>query len=438
LNVFAGAGALALGFEQAGMHVCAAVEPDPVHAATFKRNFPSTHLLCIPVGRSAAEMIADQAGPFDVVAGALPSSAFSVGGRRDPADDRFEVLEQFVDVVLACRPERYALEAVPGLLSRASAGRLSTALARLACAYDSPQHWVLNAANFGLPQTRSRVWVVGGLEGTRPPAPPPPQVVPVHRRPAGLPVFPRDGLPVGPTVWDAIGDLPDPSAFAQLRRSDRMCYDPADRPAPSAWAQQLAADRTLGHARRRLVDPTMLTASQATAHAAQSIWRFASTRPGKIDGVSRFYRLHPDGLARTLRAGTGRDRGSFTAGRPLHPTQPRVITVREGARLQGLPDWFGLHATKWHGFHQVGAGSPPPVARAVAEELLAATGRPPHAPSEPTGACDDSLLFLDLTSAARRVGAVDLPEPRRPGAGVRPRPRPSGRERLEQLALEIR
>ena len=419
------------------MRVHAAVEPDPVHAATFKRNFPGTQLLCAPVCRSAAEIIATRAGPFDVVAGSLPSSAFSLGGRRDPDDDRFDVLEQFVDVVLACRPERYALEAVPGLLSRPNAGRLAAALSRLSCAYDTPQQWVLNAADYGLPQIRLRVWIVGGLEGTRPPVPPPARVVPVHRRPAGLPVLPRKGLPVGPTVWDAIGDLPDPSAFAQLRTSDRMHYDPADRPPPSAWARQLAADSALGHAHRRIVDPTLLTASQATAHAAQTIWRFDATRPGRTEPVSRFYRLHPDGLARTLRAGTGRDRGSFTAGRPLHPTQPRVITVREGARLQGLPDWFGLHATKWHGFHQVGSGSPPPVARAVAEEIVLAMGQRPN-PTGSLAACDDSLLFLDLTAAARRVGATDIPEPRRAGAGVRQRHRAAPRDRLEQLTLAIR
>jgi DNA (cytosine-5)-methyltransferase 1 len=216
-----------------------------------------------------------------------------------------------------------------------------------------------------------------------------------------------------------------------------MRWDLRSRPEASAWANDLSADHAIGFGRRRHVDPELLTASQATEHTFRSVWRFESTRPGESEPVSRFYRLHPAGLSRTLRAGTGRDRGSFTAGRPLHPEHPRVITVREGARLQALPDWFGLHATKWHGFRQVGSCSPPPVARAVAEAIMSAGGY--VAQSERLGPleCDDSLLYLGMTAAARRVGAVDLPEPRRCGTGTRPRPRVGKRPRPQQLTLDV-
>ena len=107
--------------------------------------------------------------------------------------------------------------------------------------------------------------------------------------------------------------------------------------------------------------------------------------------------------------------------------------MREGARLQGFPDWFGFNATKWHGFHQVGASAPPPVARVVAEALVEALRFEPstaHSSFEP----DDTLLFLDLTSAARRMGATAMPQPRRRGAGTRPRPRRTYPDR-PQLAL---
>ncbi|MCW0137280.1 DNA cytosine methyltransferase [Escherichia coli] len=57
-----------------------------------------------------------------------------------------------------------------------------------------------------------------------------------------------------------------------------------------------------------------------------------------------------DGLCPTLRAGTGSDKGSHQAVRPLHPEEGRVITVREAARLQGFLDWFVFHHTKWHSF----------------------------------------------------------------------------------------
>lgn len=434
LNVFAGAGGLALGFEQAGFVIDAAIEQDPVHAATFKRNFMRARLACGPVDIDSLRRVAEGA-TFDVVAGSLPSSAFSVGGLRDPHDDRRELLDRFADIVATACPTAYVLEAVPGLLSCASAQRLRSFIARLNLAgYGTPQLWNLNAAAFGLPQQRTRVWVVGVRDGVPAPATPVARVVPVHRRPAGLPVLPRNGLPVGPTVWDAIGDLPDPCDFIDLRTSDRMLLSDA-RPAPSTWAKDLAADRRSGYAAPRKVDPRLLTASQATEHTITSLARFAQTPPGTVEPVSRFYRLHPDGLSRTLRAGTGRDRGSFTGPRPLHPTQPRVITVREGARLQGFPDWFGFNATKWHGFHQVGASAPPPVARAVAQQLLEVLDLRPEAPKHAERP-DDSLLFLDLTRAALRLGATVLPAPRRRGARQRPRPKPRP-QASAQLVLRV-
>jgi DNA (cytosine-5)-methyltransferase 1 len=421
LNLFAGAGGLALGFEQAGVVIAGAVEPDPVHAATFKRNFPNAAVLCAPVSREHVHKFVggDQ---FDIVAGGLPSSAFSYGGRRDPDDDRRQLLDRFIDVVGAIQPAMYAVEAVPGVLARANASQLRLALERLGrVGYATPQIWNLDAADFALPQTRLRVWIVGIKDTVDPPTAPAATVIPVHRRPAGLPVLPRDGKEVGPTVWDAIGDLPDPNEYVELRTGDRM-RKPTALPNPSEWAAPLTSLTPIGHSPPRQVDGEMLTASQATAHAMSSVWRFAETLPGTAEPVSRFYRLHPEGLSRTLRAGTGRDRGSFTGPRPLHPHQPRVITVREGARLQGFPDWFGFSATKWHGFHQVGASAPPPVARAVAERIVDALGLPAACPSA-RPVPDESLLFLDLTRAARRLGATVLPQPRRRGVGARPRPR---------------
>jgi len=61
-----------------------------------------------------------------------------------------------------------------------------------------------------------------------------------------------------------------------------------------------------------------------------------------------------NGFCPTLRAGTGPEKGSYQAVRPLHPTENRVITPREAARLQGFPDWFQFSPTKWHSFRQIG------------------------------------------------------------------------------------
>lgn len=59
------------------------------------------------------------------------------------------------------------------------------------------------------------------------------------------------------------------------------------------------------------------------------------------------------------------DRGSFQAARPLHPNEGRVITVREAARIQGFPDWFTFHPTKWHSFRMIGNSVSPILSRAI-------------------------------------------------------------------------
>lgn len=67
----------------------------------------------------------------------------------------------------------------------------------------------------------------------------------------------------------------------------------------------------------------------------------------------------------TLRAGTGPEKGSFQAVRPIHYDEPRVINSRKAARLQGFPDWFKLPPTIWHSFRQIGNSVSPIAAEAV-------------------------------------------------------------------------
>jgi DNA (cytosine-5)-methyltransferase 1 len=133
-----------------------------------------------------------------------------------------------------------------------------------------------------------------------------------------------------------------------------------------------------------------------------------------VEPVSRLYRLHPDGLANTLRAGAGTERGAFTSPRPIHPKHPRVVTVREAARLHSFPDWFGFHATKWHGFRQIGNAVPPLLGRAVGSALMHALNCHPVSPARRIELGDRRLLDLSMRLAAERLGAdpTELPAPR--------------------------
>jgi len=131
--------------------------------------------------------------------------------------------------------------------------------------------------------------------------------------------------------------------------------------------------------------------------------RLRRLRRGERDGIGRLPKLDPNGQSPTLRAGTGRDHGSFTSARPVHYSSPRVIAVREAARLHGFPDWFGFHETKWHGFRQVGNAVPPPLARAVARTVVVAAGADPsRRTGEPIELGPTDLLSMPMSEAARR------------------------------------
>lgn len=107
-----------------------------------------------------------------------------------------------------------------------------------------------------------------------------------------------------------------------------------------------------------------------STHTDASMQSFAGTQPGETGKISRFFKLHPDQPCHTLRAGTASDKGAYTAPRPIHPTIPRCITVREAARLHGFPDWCQFHRTIWHGFWEIGNAVPPLLAKAIGDELI--------------------------------------------------------------------
>jgi DNA (cytosine-5)-methyltransferase 1 len=102
-----------------------------------------------------------------------------------------------------------------------------------------------------------------------------------------------------------------------------------------------------------------------TKHGKEVKKRYRALTYGQQDIVSKSVKLDPDGFCPTLRAGTGPEKGSYQAVRPIHYKLPRVITPREAARLQGFPDWFDFHPTIWHSFRQIGNSVSPIVAEKI-------------------------------------------------------------------------
>ena len=416
VDLFAGAGGMGLGFEQAGYDVVAAVEYDPVHAATHAFNFPKCEVLCRDASNlSASDVLAAAErgfkrlhpgvpwpGRLDSLIGGPPCQGFSTGGKRERDDERNDLLLEFVRLVEELKPRTFCLENVAGLLEATFDEVREQAFDRLRKAgyalsgTDKP----VNSLNFGVPQSRRRVIVLGALGSDAP------------VRPAMV-----EGEV---SVEDAFDGLPSPAGYNELLDSDEVelsAQDVKRRSATkSAYARILAGIDALpgDKSRPRLWNPSLLTGSRRTTHTAETIERFASTALGTVEPKSRLYRLPLGGPSRTLRAGTGSERGSHTSPRPIHPSENRVVTVREAARLHGYPDWFRFHTTNWHGHRQVGNSVPPPLARAAAIALLGSLSCSPVTLRAAAPLGDATLLALPRTRAQLVVDALveELPATR--------------------------
>lgn len=388
IDLFAGAGGLSLGFEQAGFDIAAAVEIDPIHCATHEFNFPRTKTICASVTDISGDDVRRLARlgerDIDVVFGGAPCQGFSLIGKRALDDPRNQLVFHYVRLVRELKPKYFVFENVKGLTLGKHAEFLKELIEALSdSGYQvALPYRVLNAADYGVPQDRKRLFLIGARKGLP---------LPCYPEPSGVRI----------TVWEAIGDLPDADLFQELKQSDSV---------RTHWETHTAYARTLrgldtapsDFGYRRSFDLNELTSSLRTEHTELSKSRFMETAHGKTEPVSRFRKLPPGGLCNTLRAGTDSARGAFTSPRPIHPFLPRVITVREAARLHSYPDWFRFHATKWHGFRQVGNSVPPILGRVVGSEILKSLGLTPEKPSETLSPGERELLAMDMGEAARR------------------------------------
>ncbi len=294
-----------------------------------------------------------------------------------------------------------------------------------ALGYEVVQPWrVLNAAWFGVPQSRERLFLMGAKRGRGVPMYPQPQF-----RAAGA--SPVSALPLGPSCLDALGDLPDAERYSKLNFSDTAKVSWGRPSSFAAKLRGLISDQG-DFSYFRQWDAALLTSSMRTEHSDISRRRFGETEEGRVEPISRFFKLPSDGVANTLRAGTDSARGAFTSPRPIHYKYHRCITVREMARLHSFPDWFRFHQTKWHGARQIGNAVPPLLARAVAQQIVQAIGASPSKPAEGVPLGDAGLLQLDMGQAADWFG-VENPIKQRDRKGA-----PKRRQWDERLPVPLR
>lgn len=218
ISLFSGAGGLDIGFRRAGFRIAVAVEQDTACCQTLRHNVPDLPILCRDIRRvSGAEVLATaglSVGEPALVIGGPPCQSFSIAGmRRGLEDERGHLLFEFVRIVRETLPKGFLLENVKGLTNWDGGRALVLLLKTLqepveysgtTYCYQVAPPQILNAVDYGVPQLRERLFVVGNRLGKG------------YAFPSALPGARK-------TVWDAIGALPAPDEPSAQAKSVARC-----------------------------------------------------------------------------------------------------------------------------------------------------------------------------------------------------------------------
>lgn len=340
VDLFAGAGGLSLGFHLAerGFMPVFAVEHDQAAAATFERNFGCE------VFAGDIEFSPDYPAA-DVIIGGPPCQGFSPLGRDRDDESRARLnglWKHYLDAVRSIRPKAFVIENVPEFQKSAQFAELLHLLETDTDLRDyTPAYGVLNAADYGAAQRRRRGIFVAVLD---------------HDGDLPWPPTPTHG-PESPdnrphrTVKDAIWDLPrETSGIDPSIESDSQHLHFGRRPRPVSLE------------RYRAIPPggNRFDLMKNRPDITPACW--ANKPTGTTDVMGRLWWDKPSATIRT-------EFYKPEKGRYLHPTEDRVITHREAARIQSFPDWYIFEGTKIQIARQIGNAVPPALASAIATYL---------------------------------------------------------------------
>ena len=215
IDLFCGAGGLSEGFRAAGYEIGFALDKDKDSCETYKKNHPETHVECASIIDFSPEKIEEMAGGrVDVVLGGPSCQSFSTHGRRTrwvgEGDERNDLWEHMFKVVRHLKPKAFLLENVPGMVYFKQGSFGDKILKRFADEGYAVHKEILLAADWGVPQRRRRLFIVGILGDTPFEFPKPTHMGGWRRDSLELWEKKRQklGLLEHLTVWDAIGDLP--------------------------------------------------------------------------------------------------------------------------------------------------------------------------------------------------------------------------------------
>ena len=344
VELFAGAGGLSIGLERAGIHVVIANEIMPDFAATLAANHPNTNVINDDIHKINFKNELKKLGleSVDVLSGGPPCQGFSTIGSKNRQDPRNSLFYEYLRAVAETNPKYTIFENVSGFKRMYGGFAYETLVRELGeLGYDTKCQ-ILNAADYGAPQIRYRTIVLGWKKGL--PA-------------LDFPV-PTNGEKEGQrpylTLMEAISDLPQIGAGES---SDQYATPP-----------QNEYQRRMRGGQEELLEHNAANYGEKMQEILRTIPEGGSVsdlpmrlRP-RSAYCNTYARLLPNQPSPTIT----RNFGTPSSSRCVHPYQPRALSTREGARLQGFPDDYKFVGGKQSKNLQIGNAVPPILGEAIA------------------------------------------------------------------------
>ncbi|MBI5331851.1 MAG: DNA cytosine methyltransferase [Betaproteobacteria bacterium] len=378
VDLFAGAGGLSCGLQQAGFESLLANELAPEFAETYQRNHQNARVIVGDV-RQVSEadikkLLGVSAGEVDLVAGGPPCQGFSINAPiRSLDDDRNHLFKDFIRVVSALLPKAVLIENVPGMVSLGKGTVIEQIYKELHALGYNVKHRILFAAHYGVPQMRFRMVFIGIRNRRQGITFPEPEY---HAKASTNftgaqelcifvpPIF-AQLLKPHTTVLEALSDLPeirngqssDPGNYIASAQNDYQRY--LRRESQILTQHHCARISTINLERLKYIPQ-----GGSWRDIPHELLPAGLKRARRSDHTKRYGRLHPDAICSTVLTKCDPHWGSF-----FHPTQDRVISVREAARIQSFPDNYQFSGSVTQQYEQIGNAVPPLLGRAIGLEI---------------------------------------------------------------------
>jgi len=378
VDLFAGAGGLSCGLEMAGFQPILANELNEVYGTTYQSNHPETPLVIGDIRqlfeKNLKRVLHVKSEEIDLLAGGPPCQGFSINAPiRSLDDDRNHLFKDFIRIAEILLPKAILIENVPGIISLGKGTVVEQIYKELNRLGYKVNHRILFAGHYGVPQMRFRTIFIAIRGANKISFPDPQYDAKAVANFAGakeltikVPSFLAQHLKCKTTVWDAISDLP----LIEPGKTD-MCVQYKTPPSSDLQlALRNGADTLYNHHCSRLGKVNLerlkyIPQGGSWRDIPHELLPKGLQRARRSDHTKRYGRLDPSGLCSTVLTKCDPHWGSF-----FHPTQDRVISVREAARIQTFPDRYIFSGSLTQQYEQVGNAVPPLMAKAIGEEII--------------------------------------------------------------------